>query len=104
MLWWVALAWAQDEADGRLPGAMPIRLSEVPPAEVAPAKPPPPEIDHSKITVIERPGPVEGASPLWWLPVVLVGVFGAVLGGTVFASRLVAPAGDEPGEREQGSS
>ena len=93
MLVFVALAFAQEEDDGRLPGALPVTLTPVAePIAPAPVAPPPPEVDHTKILVIEEPKPPPDRSPWLWLGVVTGGVFGAVLGAAMFAGRLIAPA------------
>jgi hypothetical protein len=91
---WAALA--QDEPDGRLPGAMPVHV-EAPPLEAPAGLPPTPTatVDHTKIAVLPRPEAPAETSPPWWLGAVALGVFGAVLGAAFFAARLVV-AHDEP--------
>lgn len=97
-LGWAALALAQDERDGRLPGAMPVHV-EAPPIEAPTGALPSPtaKVDHTKIAVLPRAEPPAQTSPLLWLGVAAVGVFGAVLGGAFFAARLVAHDEPEPG-------
>lgn len=99
MLWFVAISLAQDgapPADGRLPGAMPVRVTPVE-APPAPAEAPPPAIDRSKIALLVEPEPPPDRSPWVRMVTVVVGVFGAVLGTAMFAGRLIAPAAQPKG-------
>lgn len=101
MIWVVAAALAQDEGDGRLPGAIPIRREDLaPPPEPVPAPPPTPVVDHSKIKVVRHEeGATDAPSPLCWALGIGGAVFGMVMGGALFASRLVV---EETGGRDPG--
>lgn len=107
MIWVVAAALAQDGDDGRLPGAIPIRREDLaPPPEEVPTPAPPPVVDHSKIKVVRHEdGATDAPSPLCWALGIGGAVFGMVMGGALFASRLVVEetnGPDDGGPRQNG--